>query len=420
MNSARNPRSSNDRSNSQERARERVAIVYQVLHHFREPVFRELVQPRPGAPEYQLFGAATNTLDSNRTIDPARAAIPVSEGGLPWTFIRNVSLGGPFLWQSGILRAALARDTDVVIFLGNMYYVSTWFGAILARLRSKRVLFWGHGYTRRESGVQGWIRERFYCLGHGVLLYGNRARTLFLERGFSKDDLYVVYNSLDFERQCEVRAATTEQDLVSLRERLIEHPNLPLVVCIGRVEPRKKLEDLIDATKALEESGLRINLLIVGDGSAKADLEKRSQALDLEDRVHFYGECYDESEVGPLLMASSLCVCPRALGLTAIHAMAYGLPVLSHDDFDQQGPEVEAIVPGETGDLYELNDSSDMARKIQAWIRDHPSKSEVSTRCIAEIRNRFNAERQVRIIDQAVKDIPAGALELNREKAIEG
>jgi glycosyltransferase involved in cell wall biosynthesis len=100
--------------------------------------------------------------------------------------------------------------------------------------------------------------------------------------------------------------------------------------------------------------------------------------------------------------------------------MAYGLPVLSHDDFDQRGPEVEAIVPGETGDLYELNDSSDMARKIQAWIRDHPSKSEVSTRCIAEIRNRFNAERQVRIIDQAVKDIPAGALELNCEKAIEG
>ncbi len=135
MNSARNPRSSNDRSNSQERVRERVAIVYQVLHHFREPVFRELVQPRPGAPEYQLFGAATNTLDGNRTIDPARAAIPVSEGGLPWTFIRNVSLGGPFLWQTGILRAALARDTDVVIFLGNMYYVSTWFGAVLARLR---------------------------------------------------------------------------------------------------------------------------------------------------------------------------------------------------------------------------------------------------------------------------------------------
>lgn len=406
----------NDRPDSEQRPTERVAIVYQVLHHFRAPIFTKLVRARPGAPAYHLFAAAENTLDNNRTMDPALAALPDHDGGLPWTFVRNRHLGGPFFWQTGVLRASLARDTQVMIFLGNMYYLSTWLGASLARLRGKRVLFWGHGYTRRESGFQGWVRERFYRLGHGVLLYGERARGLMIERGFPEDSLYVVYNSLDYDRQRQVRDANDEDSLRSLRARLFREPDLPILVCIGRVEPRKQLEQLIDATRSLDDEGLRVNLLIIGDGSARSRLEERARDRRLDGRIHFYGACYDEAEVGPLLMASSLCVCPAALGLTAIHAMAYGLPVLSHDALDRQGPEVEAIVPGETGALYADGDPCDLRRRIREWLDEHPDRSEVSRRCIEVIENRYSAARQVRVIDQAVRGVPAG--DVDREAVV--
>ena len=390
-----------------EESRKRVAIVYQVLHHFREPVFRELVRRGIETPDYCFLAAATNSLDSNMTIDPSRAALPVSEGGLPWKFIRNIQLGGPFVYQTGVIRAAASRDTDVMIFLGNMYYVSTWLAALAARLRGKRVLFWGHGYRRREGSLKGWIRERFYRLGHGILLYGNRARSIMLERGFSEDGLYVIYNSLDYERQAEIRRSTTEREVATLRRRLFKHADLPTLVFIGRLEPRKRLEDLLDSVVTLKEEGLATNLLIIGGGTARSDLERRMHDRGIAEYVCFYGECYDESETGPLLMASDLCVCPGSVGLTAVHAMAYGVPVLSHDDLDQQGPEVETIIPGETGELYSLHDPADMTARIRRWIQDNTDRRTVSERCIAEVESRYNPKRQAILIDLAVNGVPA-------------
>ena len=43
-----------------------------------------------------------------------------------------------------------------------------------------------------------------------------------------------------------------------------------------------------------------------------------------------------------------ITVSPDKVGLTAIHSMAYGRPVITHDNMDRQGPEVEAVIPGRT------------------------------------------------------------------------
>ena len=45
--------------------------------------------------------AAENNLDSNRTIDPAKAALPVDRGGLRWRFVENVPLPCGLFPQSG-------------------------------------------------------------------------------------------------------------------------------------------------------------------------------------------------------------------------------------------------------------------------------------------------------------------------------
>ena len=38
-----------------------------------------------------------------------------------------------------------------------------------------------------------------------------------------------------------------------------------------------------------------------------------------------------------------MCVSPGNVGLTAIHSLTYGTPVLTHDNFNFQMPEAEAI-----------------------------------------------------------------------------
>ena len=109
-------------------------------------------------------------------------------------------------------------------------------------------------------------------------------------------------------------------------------------------------------------------------------------------------------------MSSTLCVCPGHVGLTAIHTMAYGVPVISHGDLDDQAPEVEAILPGETGDLYQRGSSEDMTDRIESWLRTHPNRDDVAHACIRMIEERYNPDRQAIVIDGAVRGIPADRL----------
>ena len=56
------------------------------------------------------------------------------------------------------------------------------------------------------------------------------------------------------------------------------------------------------------------------------------------------------------------------IGLTAIHSLSFGTPVASHDNFENQMPEVEAIIDGENGFLFEENNSNDLIDKIEQWF----------------------------------------------------
>src|SRR5439155_6723515 len=88
------------------------------------------------------------------------------------------------LLQKGLLKLALRKDLNAVVYLGNPYFISTWISAIAARLTGKRVLFWTHGWTRHESGPKAWLRLIFYRLSHGLLLYGHFGKMLGLAKGF--------------------------------------------------------------------------------------------------------------------------------------------------------------------------------------------------------------------------------------------
>lgn len=63
-----------------------------------------------------------------------------------------------------------------------------------------------------------------------------------------------------------------------------------------------------------------------------------------------------------------MCVCPAAVGLTAIHALSYGCPVISNDNVETQMPEFESIVEGETGSLFKENDIEDLVEKLNIGV----------------------------------------------------
>lgn len=110
-------------------------------------------------------------------------------------------------------------------------------------------------------------------------------------------------------------------------------------------------------------------------------------------------------------MLSDICVSLGEIGLTCVHALAYGTPIITHDNPDLQGPEWEAITLGVTGALFKYNDPKDLARVLKEWLDRKVSRGESAEACRDIIKRYYNPEYKVKVINAAVQGV--SALEAN-------
>ena len=221
-----------------------------------------------------------------------------------------------------------------------------------------------------------------------------------IENGFPKEKLFVIYNSLDYKKNLQYRKDINSLDVNSIKKELFANPKLPLIVFIGRLKTHKKLELLVEASKKLAQENFHINTLLIGEGEASSMLEKLIVAAELDPYFCFYGSCYDNLELAQLIGASDICVSPGEVGLTAITSLSYGTPVISHDDFNHQMPEFEAIISEINGDLFIRNSADSLSEKIKEWITNHKevSKTVIRENCYKIIDEKYNPINQASLI----------------------
>lgn len=370
--------------------RPRVAIVYHFFAHYRAAVMVELA--RRGQCSWTLVG---DTQDFESDI---KAWSPPTD--VPFRVARCRRIRRGIMWQSGVVRLALGGEFDALVMLGNSQWIATWLAAIIARLRGKRVYFWTHGWIRRPAGLKGAFRNAFYRLANGLLLYGHLAKQYGIEAGFSPDRLHVIYNSLDYEAQKAARATVGDSDERDLRRELFGRDDVAVAICSTRLIAIRRLDLLIEAVAKLRAGGSSVVLLLVGDGPERANLEKLAAERNVP--VHFAGACYDEAKLARYTMASNVTVAPGKVGLTAMQSLAFGTPVITHDDADDQMPEWEAIIPGKNGDLFRRNDVDALAEAMRPWVRRPGVDAATRAECHRATDRFYNPANQRRAIERAV------------------
>ncbi len=378
--------------------RPQVAVIYHFFPHYRKAIVEALARSRVA--DFTFIGDDHEYLHS---IEPAKLGDRVR-----FVLAPTHRVGGPFMWQWGAVTNAVDRRYDTVIMHAVPHWPCTWIGAILARMLGKRVFFWGHGYLARPRGLKGLLRRAFYALPHEHMFYGRISKAYAVEAGWDPASLHVIYNSLDLHEQEEARAAITRDMSRALRTRLFGDAATPVVACTTRLIALRRLDLLIDALALLAGRGVRANLLLVGDGPERARLEAHARERGV--RTHFEGACYDERRIAELVMASNVVVAPGKVGLTAMHAMAYGVPVVTHGDADDQMPEWEAVVPGSTGSLFGKGDVASLAAAIDPWLRGEFPSDATRDACHAMVARFWNPSYQRRAIERAVLGRPADDL----------
>lgn len=374
---------------------QRVAIVYHFFAHYRKSVFEELISN--GQHDYIFYG---DRIDPDNGSMEAWIPDPPTEFRLA-KFRRIL---GPIAWQRGIHRLALRRDIDSIIYLGDPHYFTTWTSALSARLSGKTVFFWSHGVRKKEKGIRRLIRRTFFRLPHKSLLYGHDGKRNLEVLGVDTGSMHVVYNCHNYEGYKAQRERYLDDELASVRSKLFDEPSAPMLICSVRLKASRRFDLLLEAMRILKDQGVTTNLLLIGDGPIRNELEQTAKSYQLP--VHFYGACYDENVVSKLTQAARLTVLPSALGLTAIQSLSLGTPVIASNDTVLNGPEMEAITPGVTGDLFKPGDASDLAQKMKSWLEAKPSSKSLREQCYEVIDRWYNPVFQRIAIERAISGDP--------------
>ena len=313
------------------------------------------------------------------------------------------SLKGGFYCYSNF-RPKAFNKFDAVIFSGNIRNLSYWKMLFLPKWRKDRpkLLLWTHGWYGKESTLTKLVKKIYYKRADGILLYGDYAKSLMIREGFDPDKLFVIKNSLNYDRQLTIRKSLSRRDLYNKR---FSNSN-PVIIFIGRLTEEKRLDMIISALSLLKRAGKNFNLVLIGDGNIKDKLVNIAKNEKVEDNVLFWGECYDEEINAELIYNADLCVSPGNVGLTAIHAMMFGCPVISNDDFAHQGPEFESIIPNQTGRFFTKDSVESLASAIEQWF-DGPGKDRETVRqaCYTEIDTSWNPDYQMKVLRNALKGL---------------
>jgi len=201
------------------------------------------------------------------------------------------------------------------------------------------------------------------------------------------------YSSIELQDTAFIDNSTLEKRLEKIKA--LSTRNNPWRIChVGMMEHLYKAPDvLIDAVAACIRKGMNIELLVVGEGRFKSQLQEKVKKLGIAERVAFLGKLTPGKPVYEVLDKADLYVLPsRQEGLpkTIIEAMARGLPCIASNVGG-----IPELLPDEA--MVEPRDVTGLAEKIMSLIGNPQKLCQMAVRNLEKAKeyhsNKLNKRR---------------------------
>jgi glycosyltransferase involved in cell wall biosynthesis len=280
-----------------------------------------------------------------------------------------------------------ARTLDVV---HAHQYTPFFYGSIAASLSraQPRVIFTEHGrHFPDVVSPRRWIVNRvlFDRLADDVnAVCEFSARALRDKDGFVRRTIEVIPNGVDLRRYAAVDRTTSRVALGLDAERRY-------VAAIARFHPVKDHRTLLNGFAEVSRARPDVDLLLVGDGPLRPDLERLCGELSIADRVHFMGI---RDDVASILRASdvfALTSVSEAASITLLEAMASELPVV----VTAVGGNPEIVRDGTDGLLVPRRSSAGVTRALLRILGDAAMAAAMGRAGAERVRAKFTLDNTI-------------------------
>ena len=182
------------------------------------------------------------------------------------------------------------------------------------------------------------------------------------------------------------------------------------ILSVGRLDPIKGFETLVEAVARLRTRGIEVHARIIGAGPLEARLRTLAGRRGIADRIGFDG-AQPQEVVRAAMDKASVFVLPSQVAndgnrdgipVALMEAMASGCPVIS----TRVSGIPELIGDAMEGLLVEPQDSTALADAMQRLLRDQALRAHVTANARARIEAEFDAHNEA----GRMHDFMAGAI----------
>jgi len=359
----------------------RLGLVQRVLPVYRAPFFDTLAAACTGG-----LGVFAGQPRADESIVSAKELNTAH-----WTHANNLHLlRGPLYlcYQRGLMDWLQRWRPAALLVEANPRYLTTPAAIKWMHQNGKPVIGWGLG----SPPSSGWFaslrrgsRLRFLRQFDALISYSARGAEQYAGLGYPANKIFVAPN------------ATAAAPTFPLPVRASGFDGRPVVLYVGRLQARKRLDDLIRACAALPEK-LQPRLVIVGDGPERETLE--TLARQVYPSAEFAGAKLG-AELAPNFTAADLFVLPGTGGLAVQEAMSYGLPVIVAKGDGTQ----DDLVRPDNGWQIPDEDFSALVNALQAALSDSAQLRRMGKESYRIVAEEINIEKMVGVYIEAVNTV---------------
>ena len=298
---------------------------------------------------------------------------------------KNIHLfDGPLYlcYQRGLIDWLEKWKPDALIVEANPRYLSTPAAVKWMHARNKPVVGWGLGSPSIRGFLKSW-RASFINQFDAMIAYSQRGANEYAALGIPPEKILVAHNSV------------SGPPSFPFLPRPLTFNLRPCVLFVGRLQARKRVEDVLLACAGTE---LNPRLVIVGDGPERKRLE------ELADKIYpaaeFVGAKHG-AELVPYFREADLFVLPGTGGLAVQQAMSYGLPVIVAQGDGTQ----DDLVRKENGWQIPPGNSQYLIYTLQEALSDVARLRRMGEESYRIVKEEINIEKMVEAFVRALNQL---------------
>jgi len=184
-------------------------------------------------------------------------------------------------------------------------------------------------------------------------------------------------NLMNLNKQTNVRIIHNGVDLNRMNA-ILPHDETYDILFAGRLIQEKNVDLLVRAMDILSHENKNYQLLIIGEGPEHETIVRLIHELSLEPHVRMIGFRDNHDEIIAYMKSAKICVLPstrEGFGITALEALACGLPVVT---VDHPANAIRDLLSESNGFLCSFS-AQDLADKIRFALKHH---TEMRSACI--------------------------------------